>query len=398
MSHGLKLDALNFLLADVRGGLGAYVGVFLLTRAGWDQETLGAVLTASGLIGIAAHVPIGATIDATRAKRGLLIVAMGLLSACALAIVFRPTLPVVFAADVTMAMLGAVFAPVVAALTMGLVPAAALAARFSRNAAFDKAGNLCIAALAAVVGTQFGQEAVFWLTPLFAILTLPVLMGIPSSAIDHARARGFTEGVEVHAAPEAVTSLLRRRKFLLLALLVMAFHFTNAPLLNMVSQKLALSHPGQESALTSGAVIVAQMATIPVALLLARSDVLGRKPFLIVALAALPARAALFAATDSPVLLLAGQVLDGVGAGLLDALLPLLLADLMRGSGRYTAARGLLGTMQGVGGSLSNVVTGMLIVRAGYDFTFAALAVLGVVVLAAGWAFMPETLSRPPRA
>jgi predicted MFS family arabinose efflux permease len=281
---------------------------------------------------------------------------------------------------------------------MGLVPAAALAGRFSRNAAFDKAGNLCIAALAAVVGTQFGQEAVFWLTPFFAILTLPVLLRIPAGAINHARARGFAAGADVNATPEAVMSLLRRREFLLLALLVMAFHFANAPLLNMVSQKMALSHPGQESALTSGAVIVAQMATIPVALLLARSDVLGRKPFLILALAALPARAALFAVTDSPMLLLAGQILDGVGAGLLDALLPLLLADLMRGSGRYTAARGLLGTVQGVGGSLSNVVAGMLIVRTGYDATFATLAVLGIAVLVAGWVFMPETRTRSSSA
>src|SRR3954452_17505984 len=68
MAHGRALDALNFLLADVRGGLGAYVGVFLVTRAGWDQATLGAVLTASGLIGIVAHVPIGALIDRSRAK------------------------------------------------------------------------------------------------------------------------------------------------------------------------------------------------------------------------------------------------------------------------------------------------------------------------------------------
>jgi len=48
----VPLDWLNFFLADVRGGLGAYVGVFLLTQAHWDQATIGAVLTVSGLIGI----------------------------------------------------------------------------------------------------------------------------------------------------------------------------------------------------------------------------------------------------------------------------------------------------------------------------------------------------------
>ena len=60
MRYRAQLDWLNFFLADVRGGLGPYVGVFLLTQAHWDQATMGAVLTASGLIGIALHAPIGA--------------------------------------------------------------------------------------------------------------------------------------------------------------------------------------------------------------------------------------------------------------------------------------------------------------------------------------------------
>ena len=32
MRYDARLDPLNFLLADVRGGLGPYVGVFLVTR------------------------------------------------------------------------------------------------------------------------------------------------------------------------------------------------------------------------------------------------------------------------------------------------------------------------------------------------------------------------------
>src|SRR5438034_3496670 len=73
MQYTAALDCLNFFLADVRGGLGPYVGVFLLTEAHWDQATLGAVLTVSGLLGITLHTPIGAFIDSTNAKRGLII-------------------------------------------------------------------------------------------------------------------------------------------------------------------------------------------------------------------------------------------------------------------------------------------------------------------------------------
>src|SRR3954470_3369595 len=107
MKFDRQLDSLNFLLADVRGGLGPYVSVFLLTEAHWDQATIGAVLTVSGIIGISLHTPVGALIDATHAKRGLITGGAFSLSACALAIAWAPTLPIVLTADIIMAVLGA---------------------------------------------------------------------------------------------------------------------------------------------------------------------------------------------------------------------------------------------------------------------------------------------------
>jgi hypothetical protein len=73
MPFDRRLDLVNFPLADVRGGLGPYVGIFLLGTGQWDQAQIGLVLTVSGLIGISLHAPIGAFIDATRQKRALLI-------------------------------------------------------------------------------------------------------------------------------------------------------------------------------------------------------------------------------------------------------------------------------------------------------------------------------------
>ena len=48
----------------------------------------------------------------------------------------------------------------------------------------------------------------------------------------------------------------------------------------------------------------------------------------------------------------------------------LVLADIMQGTGRYNAARGVVGTVQGVGGSLSNIVAGFIVVTAGYGASF----------------------------
>jgi hypothetical protein len=99
-------------------GLGAYVNVFLLTKVQWSQAAIGAVLSTSGLIGIMAHPAVGAFIDRTRAKRALIIAGAFVLSGCGLAIVWMRVLPIVLIADIIMAVLGGVFAPTVAAITL----------------------------------------------------------------------------------------------------------------------------------------------------------------------------------------------------------------------------------------------------------------------------------------
>ena len=149
--------------------------------------------------------------------------------------------------------------------------------------------------------------------------------------------------------PESWRVLFRSRPLVVFAAAAAIFGFANGPLLQLVAQKLALAHPGYETGLTSAAIIITQLATIPMALLVTRANALGRKPLLIIAFAAVPLRGFLCASSDNPSWLLGVQLLDGVGAGMYDALLPLLLADIMRGTGRYSLARGVLGTIQGIG-------------------------------------------------
>jgi MFS family permease len=397
MPYRASLDWLNFLLADVRGGLGPHVSVFLLTEGQWDQATIGAVLTVSGIVGITLHTPLGALIDATHHKRGLLIAGVIVLSACALAIANAPTIPVVLAADIAMAVLGGVFAPTVAAITLGLVGRDELAARLGRNAAFDRIGNLSVAAIVGAVGYLFSQTAIFYLVPFFAALTIVAVASIPASAIDNNRARGFDEDAPSENEDERPAGwrvLLHRWPLLVLAATAALFHFANAPILALASQKMALLNPGREAALTSAAIVVAQLATVPVALLVGRADVVGRKPLLIVALLALPTRGLLFALTDEPPWIMGGQILDGLGGGLFDALLPLVLADIMRGTGRYNVSRGFISTVQGLGGSSSQVVAGFLVVQAGYETAFLGLAAIGVSALFLCACAMPETNPR----
>lgn len=397
MVFGMRLNALdwlNFFLADVRGGLGAYVNVFLLTKAQWSQAAIGAVLSTSGLIGIMAHPAVGAFIDRTRAKRALIISGAFVLSGCGLAIVWMPVLPVVLVADIIMAVLGGVFAPTVAAITLGLYGQEALPTRLGRNAAFDRAGNVFIAVFIGIVGVAYSQKAPFYLPPLFAVLTTIAVLSIPARAIDHAKARGLD--ASYHAgSPTGWRVLLRYRALLVFAAAAALFHFANAPMLPLVVQKLALANPGWETGLTSAAIIVAQFATILMALLVTRANDFGRKPLLLLAFAAVPLRGGLCIWSDDPTWLLAVQVLDGVGGGLFEALLPLVLADIMGGTGHYSLARGLVGTVQGIGGSSSQSVAGYIVAAAGYNAAFLTLAMVATVGLLLIVIAMPETTPSP---
>jgi MFS family permease len=382
-SINTKLDALNFFLADVRGGLGAFVSVFLVTSAGWTSAEVGAVLTVSGLLGIAVHTPVGALIDAARAKRALLIGAVGLLAACAIAIERNPSGPVVFGADVIMAILGGVFAPTVAALTLGLVSEQDFPERLARNAVWDRIGNLTIAAIVGAVGWWLTQRATFYLIPFFAVLSVAVVLSIPADAIDHRRARGFADGQQEDEGQSVWALLTGNWPLLLLSLIAAAFHFAHASMLPLAGQKLGLAHPGFESVLMSACILVAQLVTIPVAWLVGRNvEQWGLKPLLAVACIALALRGAAFAWFDNAYLLVGAQVLDGVAMGIWDVLIPLIIADLVVGSGRYSMSRGVLGTVQGVGGSLSNAAAGAMVMLGGYVAAFAGLAVAALLAFA----------------
>jgi hypothetical protein len=386
-----RLDALNFFLADVRGGLGAFVSVFLVTAASWTPAEVGVVLTLSGLIGIAFHTPVGAMIDAVRDKRTILIGAVVLLAVCAIAIERRPSGPVVFTADVVMAVLGGVFAPTVAALTLGLFPDQQLAERFARNAVWDRIGNLTNAALVGIMGWVWTQHTTFYLIPVFAAVTTVVVLTIPASAIDHDRARGFVWD-QINRRPQPFWRLVwANRPLLLLAMIAAVFHFANASMLPLVGQKLALANPGSETALLSACIIIAQASTIPAAHVAGCNvKTWGLKAILATACLALVLRGWIFATTVSLPVLLAAQILDGIAAGLWDVVLPLFLARIVAGSGRYSASRGVVGTVQGIGGSISNAAAGALVVWGGYPATFAALAITAGVACV-----LVATLPRP---
>ena len=386
------LDALNFLSADVRNLFGPFINVFLVTSQQWTQTDVGLIATGSGLLGIALQTPIGAAIDVIRAKRGVIVVTMGAMTFAALVIVLWPTFWPMALATCVLALAGDAFVPAVSALTLGLVSREELARRFGRNSAFDHGGNIAIALVAGGVGYLFSQRIVFLLVPFFAALTAAAVLAIPASAINHDRARDLPESGEGggHAAGFGV--LLRSRPLMIFGVCAFFFHFANAPLLPLVGQKLALQFPEEATAMLSFCMVVAQGVMLPIALIVGwRADRWGRRPIFLIAFLVLPIRAALYTLSDNAFWLLGVQLLDGVGAGIYQALTPLVIADVMRGTGRYNLAFGAIATTQGVGASISALSSGEVTDHFGYSASFLFLAAAASIASVAFALFMPET-------
>lgn len=408
------LDALNFLLADVRGALGPFLNVFLVTERGWTQSAVGLMTTLAGLLGLLVQTPIGAAIDSTRARRGAVVAALVVLALGAATLFALPGFWPVTLANAAMAVAGDVFGPAVAALTLGLTTRAALARRLGRSSAFDHAGNVAIALAVGAVGYAVSQRAVFLLVPACAVAATASVLSIPAASIDQRRARGLDDAPDTthgaapaspaphdppadapDAAPDAasgLSALLRSRPLLVFCLCAALFHFANAPLLPLVGQKLAAAHPRLADAMMASCIIAAQLVMLPVALLVGRTaDRLGRKPIFLAAFAILPLRAVLYTLSDDSAWLIGVQLLDGVGAGIFGALAPLVIADVTRGTGRFNLAQGFAATCQGAGASLSGLAAGLLVDHAGYTTAFLALGAAALVALVTFALAMPET-------
>ena len=119
---------------------------------------------------------------------------------------------------------------------------------------------------------------------------------------------------------------------------------------------------------------------------------------LLIGFAALPIRGLLFALVKNPELLVVVQLLDGITAAVFSVMVPLVVADLTRGTGQFNLGQGIVGTFIGIGASLSATIAGVMSDRLGSPTAFAGLAVIALVGLAAVWLLMPETRDTPEMA
>lgn len=385
------LDWFVFFVADVQTGFGPFVAVYLTTQK-WTQIDIGFVLSIGSIVALLGQMPGGMIVDAARSERLVAGVALCAITTSALAYALLPIFPVVFAASSLHAAASCVLGPCIIAMSLGLVGYREIGDRLGRNARFASIGNGVAAAAMGACGYFFSARAVFFVTAALLVPTLLALSRIQPREVDPDLAHGAMPAKTKAAAPGGLRAVLRQRNLFVVAGCIALFHLANASLLPLMGSVMTTRSSDWATILIAACIVVPQVMVALISPWVGhQAQVWGRRYFVLAAFAALALRGLLFAIVTSPTLLVAVQLFDGIAAASLGIMVPLMVADITRGSGHFNFAQGLVGTAVGIGASISPTLAGYLSDRYGSASAFLGLALVGAIGLVAAWLILPET-------
>jgi predicted MFS family arabinose efflux permease len=320
---------------------------------------------------------------------GLAIIAIAL---SALAYATSPIFAVILAAAVLHSAASCVLGPAMAAISLGLVGHAAISERLGRNARFAAVGNGLAAAAMGACGYFLSVRAVFFVTAALLGPALLALRMIAPQEVDPERAHGGPPEPRGRKLTSELLELARKRRLLIFAGCIMLFHLANAAMLPLMGSVLTMRSSQWATVLIAACIVGPQVLVAIFSPWVGRkAQVWGRRPLLIAAFVALPLRGLAFAVVSNPYLLVAAQLLDGISAAVLAVMVPLVIADVTRGTGHFNLGQGIVGTTVGIGASVSTTYAGYLSDHFGSQYAFLGLTAVSLFGLAAMWTFMPET-------
>jgi predicted MFS family arabinose efflux permease len=388
------LDGFVFFVANVQTGFGPFISVYL-TAAAWTQVDIGLMLTIGGLTALLCQMPGGAIVDAARSERFVAAIAIILIGASALGFAVWPIYPVILSATILHSAASCVLGPAIAAISLGLVGQADIGERFGRNARFASIGNGLAAAAMGAFGYWFLPRSVFIVTAALLGPALVALAYIRPAEIDPERAHGGQPERPPQRPLSSLKAPSRLRPLLIFSAGFMLFQLANAALLPLMGSVLTMRSSQWATVLIAACIVVPQLVVALVSPWIGhRAELWGRRPLLLLGFAALPIRGLLFAAVHDPYLLVVVQLLDGISAAVFGVMVPLVVADVTRGTGHFNLALGIVGTAIGIGASLSTALAGYISDHAGSRIAFLGLSAVAALGLALIWKLMPETRPR----
>jgi MFS family permease len=384
------LDWLNFFLADIQTGFGAFLA-FYLADLGWDKGQVGLALSAGTVAGLIAHIPGGAIVDWVPWKRGFAALGIAMIAASGLILALTPTFTLVFAAEILHGLSGGIVTPAIAAISLGLVGRGAMSARTGRNNSYDAAGNALTAGAMGAAGQYIAKSAIFFGAAALCIPALVALSLIKSDEIDYARARNASTGHRA-ANLQRLFDLSKNLRLYVFAACIFLFQLADASMLPVISEDLAQDKFQSSSLLMAGLIITPQIIAAVLSPWVGYySEKFGRKPLLLIGFGVDALRALLFAFFTTYPFLIIGQCLAGVSSACVTVLTILMITDMTTGTGRFNLVQGIIGTVIAIAAAISTGTTGFVFERFGHFSGFVILGAAAAAAAALFWAGLTET-------
>ena len=134
------LDGVNFFIAAVQTGFGAFIAVYLVENS-WPPEAIGFALTVATMSTLLSQIPVGAVLDSMRDKRPAVLFGIAVVGLAALLLCVTAARGAVYLALAMQGLASSLIGPGIAAISLALVGHAALSERIGRNARFAAIGN-----------------------------------------------------------------------------------------------------------------------------------------------------------------------------------------------------------------------------------------------------------------
>jgi MFS family permease len=386
MTGGHGLDLFAGLIAAIQTSFGPFMAAHLGGQ-GWSQTQIGTALSISTVTVLLTQFPAGMLVDAARDPRHVARWATLGLGVALLLLTFLPTRDPVFFAMFIQGAASSLMGPTIAAISLALVGRAVLGERLGRNARFASIGNGITAAVIGLTGGYIADDLVLG---LIAALVVPAWLAL--RAIHPQRIALPQPSPDAPSGWREIVHRLRDPRLTVFAVCIGAYHLANAAMLPLAAAGLSRAKVPHTDLIVAISIMMQPLVAALISPAIGRfAEQNGRRGLMLVSWSIVPLQGFLLAILPSPWLLPTTQALAGVATAIFAIMLPLVAADISRGTRRFTLCLSSLSFPVAVGAALSTALAGFIADKAGDAAAFLGLALAGLAGLALLWLAMPET-------
>jgi MFS family permease len=390
------LDGVNFFVAAVQTGFGAFVTVYLVKNQ-WPPQAIGFALTISTISSLLSQIPAGAVLDGLSDKRRAVLLGIAGVGLAALLLSFTAAPGAVYLALAMQGLASSLIGPGIAAISLTLVGQAALSERIGRNARFAALGNGLAAGLMGIAGAYLPPTVSVF--PVAGVLALPALWSLTLIGSESTE-RAVTQWQpskrqrqdDTRITWQGMKSLILDKRLAIFAACVVLFFAASAAMGPVVTGRVTRRWPDFATLIVAGLILLPQAIVAAISPWVGRrADHSGRRSLLLRGWALIPVQGLLYAAFPGPFALVLGNMLNAVSGAIFGVTMTVIAADLTRQTGCFNLTLGGLGVAISVGASLSTFFTGILVAAFGARMAVLGLGLVGLCGLLLLWALMPET-------